>query len=96
MTNAAGAAKGVRDEIGTVVKTQAERLVNDLNLVPREELDAVKAALFATRSELAELKKRFENLEHAAVKNDSRDSHLFKTSRNAPIRKRSPTWSRHR
>ena len=96
MTNAAGAAKGVRDELGTMIRTQAERLVTELDLAPREELNAVKAMLLATRNELAELKKRFEILEHAAVKNDSRDSRLFKTSRNAPIRKRSPKGHRRR
>ena len=43
LTNAAGAAKGMRDEIGTLIKTQTERIVNDLNLVPREEFDAMKS-----------------------------------------------------
>ena len=90
MTNAAGAAKGVRDEIATMIKTQAERLVNDLDLVPREEFEAVKAMALKSRNELEVLHARLKQLESGAVKNDSRDSRLFKTRRNAPIRKSSP------
>jgi BMFP domain-containing protein YqiC len=90
MTNAAGAAKGVRDEIGTMIKTQAERLVNDLDLVPREEFDALKAMHAKSRKEVEELRARLAVLETALAKNDSRDSRLFKTSRNSPIRNQSP------
>jgi BMFP domain-containing protein YqiC len=88
MTNAAGAAKGVRDEIGTMIKTQAERLVNDLDLVPREEFDAMKTMATKARKEVEELKARIAALE-ASSKNDSRDSRKSTALRNAPIRKRS-------
>ena len=91
MTNAAGAAKGVRDEIGTVIKTQAERLVNDLDLVPREEFEAMKAMAQKSRKEVELLNARLAILEAALVKNDSRDSRLFKTPRNKPIHVSSPT-----
>jgi len=93
MTNAAGAAKGVRDEIATLIKTQAERIVNDLDLVPREEFDAMKAMHAKSRKEVEELRARLAVLESAFAKNDSRDSHLFKTQRLKPIRRVSP---RHR
>ena len=63
MTGAAGAAKGVRDEIGTMIKTQAERLVNDLDLVPREEFEAVKAMMIESRKEVERLAARVANLE---------------------------------
>lgn len=96
MTNAAGAAKGFRDELATMIRTQAERLVNELDLAPREELNAVKAMLQALRSDVETLNARLKELEHGAVKNDSRDSHLFKTLRSAPIRKRSPRGRRRR
>ena len=66
MTGAAGAAKGVRDEIGVMIKTQAERLVGDLNLVPREEFDAVKAMLNESRKEVERLSARIEKLESNA------------------------------
>jgi len=90
MTNAAGAAKSVRDEIGTMVKTQAERIVNDLDLVPREEFDAMKAMALKSRKEVEYLKARIAALEARAAKNDSRDSRASTAFRNAPIRKQSP------
>lgn len=67
MTGAAGAAKGVRDEIGVMIKTQAERMVNDLNLVPREEFEAVKAMLIESRKEVERLAARIEKLESSGA-----------------------------
>jgi BMFP domain-containing protein YqiC len=90
LTNAAGAAKGMRDELGTLIKTQTERIVNDLNLVPREEFDAMKSMHAKSRKEVEELRARLAVLEIAVAKNDSRDSRLFKTSRNKPVRRQSP------
>lgn len=84
MTNAAGAAKGVRDEIGTVIKTQAERLVNDLDLVPREEFEAVKAMALRSRMEVEQLTARLAGIESNAAFRKS------KTARNAPVRRSSP------
>jgi BMFP domain-containing protein YqiC len=86
MMNAAGAAKGVRDEIATLIRTQTERLVNDLDLVPREEFEALKTMHAKSRKEVEELRARLAVLESAVAKNDSRDSRLFKTTRNPPIR----------
>jgi len=88
MTNAAGAAKGVRDEIGVLIKTQAERLVNDLDLVPREEFEAMKALALKSRRELEQMNARLARLE--LLKNDSHDSRTHKPSRNAPKRISSP------
>lgn len=90
ITNAAGAAKGMRDELGALIKTQTERIVNDLNLVPREEFDAMKSMHAKSRKEVEELRARLAVLEIARAKNDSRDSRLFKTSRNKPVRRQSP------
>jgi hypothetical protein len=90
MTNAAGAAKSVRDEIGTMIKTQAERLVNDLDLVPREEFEAMKAMAHKLRKEVELLNTRLAKLEAVRPENDSRDSRLFKTRRNKPIHVSSP------
>ena len=69
MTNAAGAAKGMRDEIGTLIKAQAERLVNDLDLVPREEFTAMKTMHAKSRKEVEELRARLAVLESATAKN---------------------------
>lgn len=91
MTNAAGAAKGVRDEIATMIKTQAERLVNDLDLVPREEFEAMKTIALNARKDVEQLRARLAKLE---LRNDSRDdSRMTNASRNSPRRKSSPKRS---
>ena len=52
MNDAAGVAQGVRREFDTLVKTQTERWVRDLDLVKREEFEAVKdMARLARRGE---------------------------------------------
>jgi len=63
LTNAAGAAQGVKTEIETLVRQQAERLISDLDLVTREEFDAVKEMAAKARQENEELSKRLEKLE---------------------------------
>jgi BMFP domain-containing protein YqiC len=62
-TNAAGAAQGVRQEVETVLKTQAERLIADMDLVTREEFEAVRAMAQLAREENETLKARLEALE---------------------------------
>ena len=52
MTNAAGAAQGVRRDIDTLVQSQMERLLNNMDLVKREEFEAVKAMAQKAREEL--------------------------------------------
>jgi BMFP domain-containing protein YqiC len=42
MSNAAGTAQGVRREIDLLVKAQVERVLGDLQVVQREEFDAVR------------------------------------------------------
>ncbi|WP_423067200.1 accessory factor UbiK family protein [Devosia sp. CN2-171] len=56
MNNAAGVADGVRREIETVVKSQLERLVADMNLVKREDYDALRELVQAQSAELKALK----------------------------------------
>ena len=51
MTNAAGAAQGLRREIDTLVQNQVERIVNNLELVKREEFDVVRAMAQKAREE---------------------------------------------
>lgn len=69
-TDAAGVAQGVRREAETAVKSQLERLLSDMDLVQREEFeavrdmaamardenDALRADLQALRDEIASLK----------------------------------------
>ncbi|MGV8998534.1 MAG: accessory factor UbiK family protein [Parvibaculaceae bacterium] len=64
-TNAAGAAQGVRQEVETVIRSQAERLVADLDLVPREEFEVVRAMAALAREENEVLKTRIDALEVA-------------------------------
>ena len=66
MTNAAGAAQGARREIDTLIKTQIERVLNDLEVVKREEFEAVKDMAVKARQENDVLAARIAELEKAA------------------------------
>jgi len=68
ITGAAGAADGVRKEIETVVRAQAERVLRDLDVVQREEFEAVKAMAQKAREENEALKARIATLEASIVK----------------------------
>jgi BMFP domain-containing protein YqiC len=63
MTNAAGAAQGVRREIDTLVQGQVERVLNNLDVVKREDFEAVKAMAAKAREENEQLAKRLAELE---------------------------------
>jgi BMFP domain-containing protein YqiC len=65
ITDAAGAADGVRKEIEGVVRAQAERVLRDLDVVQREEFEAVKAMAQKAREENDRLKERIATLETA-------------------------------
>jgi BMFP domain-containing protein YqiC len=63
MTDAAGAAQGVRREMETVFRSQGERLINSMDLVQREEFEAVRDMAAKARLENEALKKRLADLE---------------------------------
>jgi BMFP domain-containing protein YqiC len=63
MNDAAGVAQGVRREFDTVMRTQAERILRDLDVVHREELEAVKEMARLAREENEALKARVAALE---------------------------------
>ena len=63
MNDAAGAAQGVKREVETVVRGQAERILRDLDLVKREEFDAMKDMARLAREENEALKARIDALE---------------------------------
>ena len=65
ITDAAGAADGVRKEIEGIVRAQAERMLRDLDVVQREEFEAVKAMAQKAREENDRLKERIAQLETA-------------------------------
>ena len=67
MTDAAGAAQGVRREVETAFKAQAERLLNSMDLVKRDEFDAVREMAVKARTENDALSARIAALEALLV-----------------------------
>jgi BMFP domain-containing protein YqiC len=63
MNDAAGAAQGVKREVDTVMRNQAEKMLRDLDVVRREEFEAVKDMARLAREENEALKKRIAALE---------------------------------
>ena len=63
ITEAAGAAEGMRKEVESVVRSQAERVLRDLDVVQREEFEAVKAMAQKAREENEQLRQRIAELE---------------------------------
>ena len=68
ITDAAGAADGVRKEIEGIVRSQAERVLNGLDVVQREEFEAIKAMAQKAREENERLNERIAALEAALAK----------------------------
>jgi len=65
MNDAAGVAQGVRREFETLFRSQAERILRDLDVVQREEFEAVKDMARIAREENEALKARVAALEAA-------------------------------
>jgi BMFP domain-containing protein YqiC len=63
MTDAAGAAQGVKREVETIVKSQSERVLNGMDVVRREDFEIVKAMAEKARSENERLEARIAALE---------------------------------
>jgi BMFP domain-containing protein YqiC len=63
MTDAAGVADGMRREVETVMRAQGERLLAGMDLVNREEFEAVKAMAARAREENERLAERLAALE---------------------------------
>ena len=63
MTDAAGMANGVKREAETAVRAQAERLLATMNVVTREEFEAVRDMAALARDENEALRKRIAALE---------------------------------
>ncbi len=63
MTDAAGAAQGVRREMQGVMKSQVEKMLADVDVVRREEFEAVKAMAEKARAENENLAQRVAELE---------------------------------
>jgi BMFP domain-containing protein YqiC len=63
MNDAAGVASGVRREFDTLMRNQAERILRELDVVKREEFEAVKEMARLAREENEALKARIAALE---------------------------------
>jgi BMFP domain-containing protein YqiC len=63
ITDAAGVAEGARREVETVVKAQFERLLAGMDVVKREEFEAVKEMAAKARDENEALAARIAALE---------------------------------
>lgn len=63
MTDAAGAAQGLKGEMQGLMRAQGERILRDMDLVQREEFEAVKAMAVKAREENERLAARIAALE---------------------------------
>lgn len=68
--DAAGVASGVRREVETMVRTQAERILRGMDVVTREEHEAVKEMAAKARDENDKLAHRIAALEELLKKRD--------------------------
>lgn len=67
MTDAAGAAQGLRREAESVARGQLERLLQTMEVVTREEFEAVREMAIAARDENERLAARIVALESRVV-----------------------------
>ncbi|MDI6027148.1 accessory factor UbiK family protein [Corticibacterium sp. UT-5YL-CI-8] len=63
LTDAAGAAQGVRREMETAFRAQGERILNTMDVVQREEFEAAREMAVKARAENKVLTARLEALE---------------------------------
>ena len=68
MNDAASAADGVRQDLDGFVKTRLERLLSEMDVVTREEFEAVKALAVDAAMQNERLKARLAALEKCPMK----------------------------
>lgn len=68
MTDAAGAAEGVRRETETIMRAQVEKFLRDMNVVAREDFEAVREMAQKARQENEALAARIAALEAQIAK----------------------------
>ncbi len=64
MTDASGAAQGMKREMETMMRAQGERVLREFDVVQREEFEAVKAMAEKAREENDRLSARIAELEN--------------------------------
>jgi BMFP domain-containing protein YqiC len=72
VTDAAGAAQGIAREAQTAMRAQGERILSDMDVVRREEFEAVKAMAVKARDENERLTRQVEALETAMAEMQTR------------------------
>ncbi|PHR94097.1 MAG: pyrroline-5-carboxylate reductase [Robiginitomaculum sp.] len=65
MTNAFGAAKGVGDEVRAAARARGDKFIADMDLVSRDEFEAVKMMASSASEEIVTLKAQVKKLETA-------------------------------
>jgi hypothetical protein len=88
-TGALGTAQGVKSEWENLFHQRLERFISEMDLVPREEFDAVKAMAVLAREENELLKERLAALEEkvAAQTKPSRARKAAPKSKSTPTEK---------
>jgi BMFP domain-containing protein YqiC len=74
LTDAAGAAQGVRNEVETAFRAQAERILNSMDVVQREEFEAVREMALKARAENKTLAARLAEIEALLAQSDKKSS----------------------
>jgi BMFP domain-containing protein YqiC len=92
-TSAAGLMQGASREIETLIRQRLEQLLDRMDLVNRDEFDAVKAMAAAARAENEDLRQRVEALE-AAIQSQKMPEKTAKSTRRTSTKTRSATKKR--
>ncbi|MBV9824238.1 MAG: accessory factor UbiK family protein [Alphaproteobacteria bacterium] len=79
-SGAAGALTGIRDEVEARVRDQLERVLAGMDVVSREEFEAVKAMAAKAREEQDSLQRRLLVLEERLAKLDQPSSNTPRSS----------------
>ncbi|MCP4382068.1 MAG: accessory factor UbiK family protein [Hyphomicrobiales bacterium] len=83
MTDAANVAQGVRREAETAFRSQAEKWVADLDLVQREEFEAVRELAANARADNEELQARVAELEARLNVQEEKPARRARTTKRA-------------
>lgn len=92
-SGALGSLAGVRSEVEVRLKQQFKKILAEMNLVPREEFDAVKAMATKARTEQLSLEKRVAALE-ATLAGTGKKASRSKSSRRTVSAKKSSAAKR--
>lgn len=84
MNDAAGVAQGVRREFDTVFRSQAERILRDLDVVQREDFEVVREMAQLAREENEALKARIEVLEARVAEKSTKKAKTAPSEADSP------------